>query len=118
MPHAKRQRRAHTEEWQQLRLLTTWPEQTTYELIRPLVLFGDVPDKRARQTGASAHTLHRKAARFDAEGMGSLFAPTPAQRRDLHRSLPTPMRQALVDLKAEHPAFRPHELATICYVRF
>jgi transposase len=28
------------------------------------------------------------------------------------------MRQVIVDLKAEHPAFRPHEIATICYLRF
>lgn len=118
MPNAKRQRRAHTEDWQQLRLLTTWPEQTAYELIRPIVLFGDVPAERARQTAAPQRTLHRKAARFEAQGMASLFTPTPEQQGDLHRSLPTPMRQAIVDLKAEHPGFRPHELATICYIRF
>lgn len=34
------------------------------------------------------------------------------------RSLPGVIRQAVVDLKAEHPAFRPHELASICFVRF
>jgi hypothetical protein len=28
------------------------------------------------------------------------------------------MRQAILDLKAEHSAFRPTELADICYVRF
>jgi transposase len=28
------------------------------------------------------------------------------------------MRQLIVNLQAEHPAFRPHEIATICYVRF
>jgi hypothetical protein len=32
--------------------------------------------------------------------------------------LPPEMRQLIVDLKAEHPAFRPHEIARICYVRF
>jgi hypothetical protein len=28
------------------------------------------------------------------------------------------MRQLIVDLKAEHPGFRPHKLARICYLRF
>ena len=28
------------------------------------------------------------------------------------------MRQLIVDLKAEHPDFRPHEIATICFLRF
>jgi transposase len=28
------------------------------------------------------------------------------------------MRQLIVDLKAEHPGFRPHEIATICFLRF
>jgi transposase len=28
------------------------------------------------------------------------------------------MRQLIVDLKAEHKSFRPHEIATICFLRF
>src|SRR5207302_7891383 len=34
------------------------------------------------------------------------------------RALPVALRQAIVQLKAEYPAFRPNELATICEVRF
>src|SRR5260370_10683761 len=34
------------------------------------------------------------------------------------RSLPPAMRQAIVDLKAEYPAFTLHEIATICYAQF
>jgi putative transposase len=29
-----------------------------------------------------------------------------------------PIRQEIVDLHAEYPAFRPHEIATICFVKF
>jgi putative transposase len=43
MPRATRQRHEPTDEWQQLRLLTRFPEQLTYELIRPVVLFGSSP---------------------------------------------------------------------------
>jgi len=28
------------------------------------------------------------------------------------------MRQLIVDLKAEHPGFTPHEIARICFLRF
>jgi putative transposase len=115
MGKRKRQRIEPTDDWQQLHLLTTSAEQHLYELIRPIVLFGHSPAERARQTGAAERTLYRQSARFEAEGMASLFAtPTPSQRR----TLPPEMRQAIRELYAEYPAFRPHELATICAARF
>jgi len=50
--------------------------------------------------------------------MISLFRPTKAQREDHHRSLPVPMRQLIVDLKAEFPAFTLGEIASICAIQF
>ena len=52
--------------------------------------------------------------------MASLFHKerTPSPSSDSGRSLPPEMRQLIVDLKAEHPDFRPHEIATICFLRF
>ncbi|MDP9349924.1 MAG: helix-turn-helix domain-containing protein, partial [Chloroflexota bacterium] len=47
--------------------------------------------------------------------MASLFE---GERPGNHRTLPPPMRQLIVDLRAEHRAFRPNEIVTICYVRF
>jgi hypothetical protein len=71
----RRRRVESTNEWEQVELLCAWPEQRDYELIRPLELFGSPADGRADETGAfSARTLRRKAARFEAEGMESLFA--------------------------------------------
>ncbi len=35
-----------------------------------------------------------------------------------HHTLPERIRKAIIELKAEHPAFRPNEIATICSVRF
>lgn len=107
-----------TEDWQQLRLLLHWPEQVAYELIRPVVLFGRSPAERAQQTQTPERTVSRKAARFDREGMVGLFAAVPDGPGEAWRTLPPALRQAIVDLKAEHPAFRPNELATICYARF
>jgi hypothetical protein len=69
MPRPKRQRVAPTDDWQQLRLLLEWPEQVLYELIRPVVLFGRSAGERAKETGAAARTLHRKADRFELRGV-------------------------------------------------
>jgi len=106
-----------TDDWQQLRLLTTSPEQETYELLRPIVLFGHTPGTRARETGVPERTLRRKAARFAAHGMRSLFVAEiePAQDR---RRLPVGIRRAIVELKAEYPPFSLREIAAICRERF
>ncbi|MDQ1741078.1 MAG: hypothetical protein QOE53_2730, partial [Pseudonocardiales bacterium] len=77
----------------QLQLQLPWPEQISYELIRPVVLFGCSPAERAKHTGVPERTLRRKAERFDAEGMASLFPPASPQllaryhRRSAARSL-------------------------------
>jgi transposase InsO family protein/transposase len=104
-----------TDDWRQLQFQLDWPEQHRYELIRPVVVFGAPPVERAQQTGVSARTIYRRVRRFDELGMQSLFEAEPV---DDQRALPTALRQAIVQLKAEYPAFRPNELATICEVRF
>jgi transposase len=106
---------APTEDWHQLRFHFTWAEQRSYELIRPVVLFGRSPAERAKETGAAARTIYRKVHRFDRLGMLGLFTEEPSHD---DRLLPPTIRRAIVELKAEHPAFRPHELATICFIRF
>lgn len=47
--------------------------------------------------------------------MASLFQATSFQAP---RALPPAVRRAIAELKAEYPAFRPHEPARICYARF
>jgi len=116
MPAPKRRRIEPTDDWQQLQLLFTWPEQILYELIRPVVLFGRSPAERAKETGKAPRTLHRKADRFDSYGMASLFADFRPPKDTDRCSLPPHLRQLIVDRKTEHPAFTPHELATLCYV--
>ena len=53
MPRVRRQRRKCTHDWQQLQQYTLWPEQKGYELLRPVVLFGETAAERAKETGAS-----------------------------------------------------------------
>lgn len=52
--------------------------------------------------------------------MASLIPPDPppvVPKRD-KRTLPPDIRQEIINLFAEYPLFRPHELATICFVKF
>src|SRR5712692_10855774 len=118
MPRRRRERRERTHDWQAIQQYALWPEQKAYELLRPVVLFGETAAERARETGASERTLHHKADQFDQQGMASLFHKDSTPSPDKARALPPDMRQLIVDLKAEHPGFRPHEIATVCYVRF
>lgn len=115
MGDARRRRKwvEPTDYWEQLELLCRWPEQLAYEEIKPTVLFGTPVAERAEETGCSERTLYRKVYRFEAEGVDSLFAAEGAKRS----ALPPATRRLVVDLKAEHPPMRPHEICTVCYVR-
>jgi putative transposase len=119
MPANKRPRRERTDDWQKIQQYTLWPEQKVYELLRPVVLFNESATERARETGAAERSVRRKAGQFEEHGMASLFEQAPPEsEHDKSRSLPPDMRQLIVDLKAEHPGFRPNEMATICFLRF
>jgi putative transposase len=112
----RRRRIEPTHRWEQIELLCAWPEQREYELIRPLVLFGSPADERAEETrAASGRTLRRRAGRFEAEVMESLFGSGAARRR---KKLPPAMRRLIVDLKAEYPTFNPNEISRVCYAHF
>jgi len=117
MSTGPRPRHEPTDDWAQLRLLVGSPEQETYELLRPIVLFGQPSAGRAKETGVAARTLRRKAMRFAAAGMRSLFAldepPEPDRRR-----LPLGIRTAIVALKAEYPPLTSFAIARICQHRF
>ncbi len=119
MPKRKRVQREHTEDWQTIQQYTLWPEQTAYELLRPVVLFGDPAIQRAQETGEPRTSLERKADAFDEQGMVSFFASRPRkQPQETARSLPPDMRQLIVDLRMEMPNMSIREIAEICDTRF
>jgi len=118
MSARKRKRRERTHDWQEIKQYTLWPEQEVYERLRPVILFGETAAERAKDIGASERTLHDQAKRFEELGMLSLFHKAPSPPAETGRSLPPEMRQLMVDLKAEHPDFTPHEIATICFLHF
>jgi hypothetical protein len=57
VPKRKRVQREHTEDWQTIQQYTLWPEQTAYELLRPVVLFGDPAIQRAQEIGYQSPQL-------------------------------------------------------------
>jgi hypothetical protein len=95
-----------------------WPEQQLYEKIRPIVLFHESAAERAKEIGDSPRMLQYHAQQFEQEGMASLFPKERTPSPEAGRSLPKDMRQLIVNLKAEYPGFRPHEIATICFLHF
>ena len=120
MPKRRYERREPSHEWQKIQPLLNDPAQLQYEIIRPVVLWGQTPKERGAETGVSPRTIYYRANLFDQAGMASLLpaAPPPEIPRQDKRALPPNIRQEIVDLHAQYPAFRPHELATICFVKF
>jgi len=120
MPKRRYERREPTHEWQQIRPLLKDTTQLNYEVIRPVILGWQTPKERGTETGVSPRTIYYRANLFDQAGMASLLPPEPAPpvpKLD-KRSLPPDIRQEIVDLHVQYPAFRPHEIATICFVKF
>jgi hypothetical protein len=70
-----RPRREPTDDWAQLHLLITSPEQHAYEVLRPVVLFGQPISNCAQETGVPERTPRRcafiDAARNDANPLVS-----------------------------------------------
>jgi putative transposase len=118
MPARKRPRREPTHDWQAIQQQTLWPEQEQYERLRSVVLFGQSVAERAKETGTSERTLYHQVRLFEQEGMASLFPKERVSPSETGRSLPPEMRQLIVNLKAEHPGFSIHEIATICFLHF
>src|SRR5439155_24787772 len=120
MPKQRYERRELTHEWSQIRPLLKDPTQIQYEILRPIVLFGISPQERAVETGISKSSLYAKANLFDQAGMASLLPPVPPPEipKQDKRTLPPPMRQAIIDAHADYPGLSLHEIARICYVQF
>src|SRR5436309_295645 len=119
MPGPKRSRRERTDESQSIKQWTLWPEQELYEQIRPILLYGQTAGERAKEINAAQRTLSRKADEFERSGMQSLFAEhSPREQGETSRTLPSDMRQLIVDLHTEMPTMSWREIAEVCYIRY
>lgn len=69
---------------------------------------------------AKVESVYYKANLFDQAGMAALLPPAPPPEipKQDKCSLPPHIRQEIVDPHAQYPAFRPYEVATICFVKF
>src|SRR5712692_7941790 len=94
-----RRRTPPTDDWVQLELLIETPGQRSYEVIRPVVLFGEPVPERSTTTQTHPRTIYRYVARFEATGLRGLEPPPKLER---HQRLPDEIRQAILDLKREH----------------
>jgi hypothetical protein len=56
MANRRRARIIPTDSWPELQPLLLFPDQESYEVIRPVVLFGFTPLERSQETGVSARS--------------------------------------------------------------
>ena len=61
-PKEKRPRIARTDDWQTIKQRSLWPEQVTYDMIRPVVLFSETTAERANETGEARRSLYRRSS--------------------------------------------------------
>lgn len=99
MARRARQQIPASDDWQQLELLFDTPGQRLYEVIRPVLLFGQPVAERAAETITQLRSLQRYLAGFEATGLAGL---EPAKQQHSRR-LPVAIRQTILDLKSEHP---------------
>lgn len=71
-PKDKRSHIARTDDWQTIKQRSLWPEQVTYEMIRPVVLFSETAAQRAEETGEARRSLYQNVERFEQQGMQGL----------------------------------------------
>ena len=116
----KRKRVEPTHDWKRLVPLFEWPEQESYEAIRPLTGAFRGTCGRACRTdrGVSERTLYRRVEGFEHKGMESLFATEKYGEGQEKETAARDERRLIVDLKAEYPALNLSEIANIGYVRF
>jgi transposase InsO family protein len=93
--------------------------QWRYEVIRPLVLFGDrTAPQRAQETHTHPETVRQLRRRFRQQGvLGLLPADVEVVPRERASPLPAAVRQEIDRLKALYPDFHYRELARIVFCK-
>jgi transposase InsO family protein len=108
------------EEFGQLRLGFVDSMQWRYEVMRPLVLFGDrTATQRAHETQTHPDTVRALRRRFRQQGMPGLLpsSGSPGRQQRAPR-IPAAVRQEVDRLKALYPGFHYRELARILSYKF
>ena len=95
MPKHRYQRREPTDDWQQLRPLLKDSGQITYEIIRPVVLWGVTPKERAVETGMSQRTIYSKRTSLTKQAWRVCYP------RNHHRQFPSSINARCLHLCAK-----------------
>jgi hypothetical protein len=103
-------------EWLAFQATLLHPDQIAYEEIRPVVVLGQEIKTRAAEVGVAPRTLARRVEHFIQHSIPGLVATSPRKPGD-KRLLPQPVREYILQLKAEHLPLTPREIAGIVEVR-
>jgi hypothetical protein len=68
MPKRRYERREPSHAWQDNQPLFKDPAQIQYEILHPVVLWGQTPKERGAETGVSPRTIYYRANLFDLAG--------------------------------------------------
>ena len=106
------------EEFEQIRLQVIDPLQHDYEVIRPIVLFGDTAAERSRQTGVDRTVVGEKSRRFVLEGMEGLRDRRTQARDPQEPVYPEAIAGYIVSLKQLYPPIHLREIERILQRKF
>jgi hypothetical protein len=106
------------EDFEQIRRQFVDPLQHDYEVIRPIVLFGETAAERSRQTGMERTTVGDKVRRFVLDGMEGLRDRRTAARGPQEPGYPEAIAGYLIYLKQLYPPMHLREMERIVLRKF
>jgi len=106
------------EEFEQIRLQFVDPLQHDYEVIRPIVLFGETAAERSRQTGMERTTVGDKARRFVLDGMEGLRERRTEARGPQEPGYPEAIAGYIIYLKQLYPPIHWRDIERILLRKF
>ena len=101
------------EDFGQLRLKFTDPIQHEYEVIRPIMLFGEMISERSRQTEIERTRIGEKARRFVEQGMFGLVDQRTEKSGGQYHQYPEPVAAHILYLKHLYPPIGYREIVRI-----
>jgi putative transposase len=106
------------EEFARIQLQFVDPTQREYEIIRPIVLFGETAAERSRQTGVERTVVGDKARRFVLGGMAALQDQRTQSRDPQEPVYPEAIAGYIVYLKQLYPPIHLREIERILLRKF
>jgi transposase InsO family protein/transposase len=106
------------EDFEQIRMSFIDPLQHDYEVVRPIVLFGETAAERSRQTGVDRTVVGDKARRFVTDGMMGLADGRPENAGRKGHVYPEAIAGYMIYLKQLYPPIHLREIERILERKF